>query len=164
MVPRLGVNLTMFAILAMAIEWILFVGGAHPHEMTVGALSIAAVAYFLSTVERHAKLHLRFTVHDLVSCWRIPWYLLSGTYEISRLLFKDILGINRAHSYYRVTEFKTDRKDPLMVGRRVLATVYTTVAPNFIVVGIDYQQHRMLFHQLERSSVPKMTKSLGAER
>jgi hypothetical protein len=37
------------------------------------------------------------------------------------------------------------------------------MAPNFIVIGIDFHQSRMLFHQLRRSSVPKMTKSLGAQ-
>jgi hypothetical protein len=44
-----------------------------------------------------------------------------------------------------------------------LATIYTTVAPNFIVIGIDPELSRMLFHQLERSSVPKMTGALGAQ-
>jgi hypothetical protein len=41
--------------------------------------------------------------------------------------------------------------------------VYTTTAPNFIVIGIDPDLSRMLFHQIERSSVPKMTRELGAQ-
>jgi hypothetical protein len=37
------------------------------------------------------------------------------------------------------------------------------MAPNFIVIGIDDDQAQMLFHQIERSSVPKMTQRLGAQ-
>jgi hypothetical protein len=37
------------------------------------------------------------------------------------------------------------------------------MAPNFIIIGIDAAQSRMIFHQLERSEVPRMTKELGAQ-
>jgi hypothetical protein len=37
------------------------------------------------------------------------------------------------------------------------------MAPNFIVIGIDADEKQMLFHQLERSSVPRMSQSLGAQ-
>jgi hypothetical protein len=43
-----------------------------------------------------------------------------------------------------------------------LATLYTTTSPNSIVIGIDFNQNRMLFHQLQRSTFPKAAKSLGA--
>jgi hypothetical protein len=79
------------------------------------------------------------------------------------ILVKDLLGVKRAESFYRVSGFKTSKSNPLLVARRVLATFYTTMAPNFIVIGIDFRQSRMLFHQLQRSSVPQMTKALGAQ-
>ena len=79
------------------------------------------------------------------------------------ILTKDLLGIKRTDSFYRASGFKTSKSDPRLVGRRILATFYTTMAPNFIVIGIDFRRSRMLFHQLERSSVPRMTKALGAQ-
>jgi hypothetical protein len=88
---------------------------------------------------------------------------LSGLYEIIAILLKDLLGVKKADSFYRVSGFKTSKSNPSLVARRILATFYTTMAPNFIVIGIDFHQSRMLFHQLRRSSVPKMTKSLGAQ-
>jgi hypothetical protein len=62
-----------------------------------------------------------------------------------------------------VSGFKTSKSDRRLIARRVFATFYTTMAPNFIVIGIDYRQSRMLFHQLERTSVSMMTKDLGAQ-
>jgi hypothetical protein len=79
------------------------------------------------------------------------------------ILAKDLLGFKKADSLFRVTGFKRAKTNPLSVARRVLATAYTTVAPNFIIIGIDPDRNRMLFHQLERSSVPKMTQALGAQ-
>ena len=155
--------LAFLALALMAVEWILFVASIHLHEMIVGAMSASAAATFLFVVRRSEKLVLSFTLQDLATCWRIPWYLLSGTYEITALLFKDLFGISKTGSYYRVSAFKADETNQRIIARSVLAIVYTTVAPNFIVVGIDSKQHRMLFHQLERSRVPEMTKNLGAE-
>jgi hypothetical protein len=148
---------------SMALLWILFVGGTRRNEMIVGAgvLLLSGAFLFLLAYKEPLSLQLRWT--DLATCWRIPWYIVSGVYEIVVILMKDLFGVKRADSFYRVSGFKTGKHDPRLIARRVLATAYTTTAPNFIVIGIDYAQSRMLFHQLERSSVPKMTKELGAQ-
>jgi len=152
-----------FAVVLMAGEWILLVAGTHLHEMMVGAASVLVSTLFLYFVYSSDTLHMTFRAADILTCWRIPWYLVSGIYEITAILLKDLLCIRRAGSFYRVSGFKTSKQDSLLLARRVLATAYTTVAPNFIVIGIDYQQSRMLFHQLKRSSIPKMSQKLGAQ-
>ena len=143
--------------------WILFVGGMRRDESIVGAgvLLLSGAFLYLTGNKEHWTLELRWI--DLAAGWRIPWYIISGIYEIIVVLAKDISRVKPAGSFYRFSGFKTSESDPRLVARRVLATAYTTTAPNFIVIGIDYRQSRMLFHQLERSSVPKMTKELGAE-
>ena len=151
------------SVLIMAAEWILLVAGVKRDEMIVGALSVFAAALFLQLAYRAEQQRLDFRLKDLVSCWRIPWYILSDGWVVTRVLMKDLLYIKRASSFYRVSGFKTAKDDPLLAARRVLATAFTTVTPNSIVIGIDYEQSRMLFHQLERSSVPKMTRELGAQ-
>jgi hypothetical protein len=147
----------------IAVVWILFVGGTRRDEMIVGAGVLLLSGAFLHLLARKESLTLDLQWADLVTCWRIPWYIVSRVYEITIILIKDLSGVKRAGSFYRVSGFKTGKSDPLLVARRVLATAYTTAAPNFIVIGIDYAQSRMLFHQLERSDVPRMTKELGAE-
>jgi hypothetical protein len=150
-------------VLLAVLLWILFVGGTRRNEMFVGVVVLLLSGAFTYQVWRVETLRAEFHLADILQGWRIPWYVLSGIYEIVAILVKDLLGIKKADSFYRVSGFKTSKSNPSLVARRILATFYTTMAPNFIVIGIDFRQSRMLFHQLERSSVPRMTKALGAQ-
>jgi hypothetical protein len=155
-------TLAVFVILLMAAEWILLVAGTRPHEMFVGAGSVLLSALFLAVVTRMSTVTVDFHLSDVVQGWRIPWYVLSDCYTITAVLLRDLFTSRRADSLYRVSGFQTSKDDPRLVARRVLATIYSTTSPNSIVIGIDYRQSRMLFHQIERSSVSKMAKNLGA--
>ena len=159
--PSLG--LSALSLLLIAALWILFVGGTRRDEMIAGAGVLFLSGAFLYLVWRTETLRLDVRWEDFVQGWRIPWYVVSGVYEIIAILATDLFGVKHADSFYRVSGFKTSKSDPRLIARRVFATFYTTMAPNFIVIGIDYHQSRMLFHQLERSSIPRMTKALGAQ-
>jgi hypothetical protein len=156
-------GVTALAAVSLAFGWVWLVAGTHLHEMMVGAGVVVLGTFFLNAVHDSSQNTLRLEWKDVAQCWRIPWYMASGIWEITVVLFKDLTYLGRAGSYYRVSGFKTSKRDRTLVGRTVLATVYTTTAPNFIVIGIDPELSRMLFHQIERSSVPKMTQALGAQ-
>jgi hypothetical protein len=148
--------------LCLAVGWVWLVAGTHLHEMIVGALVVVPVTLFLRAVKKtHSAIQLEWK--DIAQGWRIPWYIASGLWEITLILFKDLTYIRRAGSYYRVCGFKSSKRDPKIAARIVLATVYTTATPNFIVIGIDPELSRMLFYQIERTSVPRMTQALGAQ-
>lgn len=151
-----------FGGLATAGLWLLFTGSSQLHEIPLGGLSVSCTLVFLTVVYRHEVEQFDLRWRDALTLWRTPWYLISGVGEITMVLARDLTG-RRAESIFRVCGFKTAKDDPLLVTRRALATAYTSIAPNFIVLGIDYQQSRMLFHQIQRSKVPRMTKELGAE-
>ena len=157
-----GYLLLAFAVAASFGLWVLFVASVHVHEMFVGLFATLASIVFCVFVWRCRQRHLKLCVRDLVQGWRIPWYLVSGVVEITWVLFKDVLHVSPAKSLFRVSGFEPS-SDPEGMARRVLAVAYTTVAPNFIVLGIDECSHRMLFHQIERSDVPRMTQNLGAK-
>ena len=159
--PTLG--LSAISLLLIAALWILFVGGTRRDEMVVGAGVFFLSAAFLFQIWRTETLRLNVQWQDFAQGWRIPWYVVSKVCEIIVVLAKDLFGVKRVGSFYRVSGFKTSKSDPVLIARRVLATFYTTMAPNFIVIGIDSRQSRMLFHQLERSIVSRMTKELGAQ-
>lgn len=161
--PKPSLSLCALSFLMIAVLWIALVGGTARNEMLVGSAVLLPTCAFLYQIWRIETLKLDFRPKDMVQGWRIPWYILSGVYEIVAVLAKDIFSSKRAKSLYRVCRFKSSKLDPLLVTRRVLATFYTTMAPNFIVIGIDVRQNLMLFHQLERSSVPEMTKQLDAQ-
>ena len=155
-----GVMLVAFC---LGLGWVWLVAGTHLHEMMVGAAVVVVATLFLKAVHESSPSSLRLEWKDIAQCWRIPWYMASGIWEITVILFKDLCYLRRAGSYYRVCGIKSSKRDRIVVAREVLATVYATTAPNFIVIGIDPELSRMLFHQIERSSVPKMTQALGAQ-
>ena len=99
-------------VILMSLEWILLVAGTKPHEMIVGGLSVLASGAFLVAVQRTSSLRVDFRMADLATCWRLPWYVISGVYEITIILFKDLLGIEKAKSFYRVSGFKTGKTTP----------------------------------------------------
>lgn len=146
----------------MAAEWLLLVATTQLHEMMVGALSVLASGVFLWHAHRSESLELRFAFRDVIALWRLPWDVLTDVWKVIRLLIRELAG-HRAGSFYRVCGFATAKDDPKLAARRVLATLSGTASPNLIVIGVDYHQSRMLFHQVERSSVPKMLEDFGAK-
>lgn len=158
-----SLSLCLSSVSLVVTLWILFVGGTQHDEMIVGGAVLLLSAAFLYQVWRTENLRLDVQLHDFIQGWRIPWYVCTGVYEIVAILVKDLFAAREAQSFYRVSRFKTSQSGPRLIAQRVLAIFYTTMAPNFIVIGIDSHQDRMLFHQLERSSIPKMTRALGAQ-
>ncbi len=142
--------------------WFTFVGTRAAHEMEVGAASAALTVLFCAFARSRSRSRIALQVKDLIQAWRIPWYILSDVWEMTVVLLKDLLHIAPAESLYRVSPFATADEDPDHLGRRVLATAYSTATPSIIVIGIDVDQRRMLFHQIKRRDLPSMTKALGA--
>lgn len=149
--------------ISSGVGWIWLVAGTRLHEMLVGTGVAALTTAFLLAVRKTELDTTDLEWKDVAQGWRIPWYIASGIWEITVVFFKDLFNLRRAGSFYRVCGFQSSKRDPRIRAREVLATVYTTTAPNFIVIGIDPELSRMLFHQIERSSVPKMTQALGAQ-
>ena len=158
-----AIFVALLAVLLMSGEWILLVAGTHIDEMIVGAASVLASGAFLFVVHRSSSLHTDFRLSDIAKGWRIPWYVGNDIFVITIVLFKDLFGIEKEKSFFRVSGFQTGKEDPILVVRRVLAIAYTSASPNTIVLGIDYTSSRMLFHQLKRTRLPQMTDDLGAK-
>ena len=154
--------LLAMSVLTAPLLWIGFVSTTNPHELEVGFAACAATVVFSLFVCRCSRTELTLHVSDVAQAWRIPWYMVSGVYEITLLLLKDLFRSVPVGNLFRVCAFDSSRHNPVRMARGVMAVAYTTTAPNFIVVDIDPSQSRMLFHQIGRSSVPKMTKALGA--
>jgi hypothetical protein len=143
--------------------WIIFVGTFSFHELLVGIIATLLATAGLCIIAIQYPARFAPSISELLSFWRLPWYLVSGTWEIMKVAGLDWAGIDRAKSLFRVASFDAGKKDdPRAVARRVLAVTYTTAAPNFIVLGINASNQELLFHQIERSAVPKMVIDLGA--
>ena len=159
---RIPVSLVLAMGLLLGAGWLLFTTSLNPHELLLGGVSVLLSTLFLVALHRGESQHFDLRLADVLSLWRTPWYVIGSSWEIVYVLVRDLAGVERAPSFYRVCGFNTSKHDRLLVTRSALAIAYTSVAPNFIVLGIDYRTSRMLFHQIRRSKVPQMTKDLGA--
>jgi multisubunit Na+/H+ antiporter MnhE subunit len=144
--------------------WVLLVGGFHRDEMIVGAACVIAASAMLRLVASVRQQHLHFTLRDILCGWRLPWYAAHDVWIVTHVLFRDLYFAENPRSVYRVCGFKTSKRDPGDVARRVLVTSYTSATPNVIVIGVDFAQSRLLFHQLEPRPVSETMRTLGAQR
>ncbi len=162
--PLRKVSLVAVAVVAalLAGEWILFTAGVKAQEMLVGAFAVVLSLVFLLVVWQHSTQRIQLSAADVLQVWRLPWYLLSDAWTVTRVLVLDLCG-KRAGSFYRVSGFRTSREQPDLVGKRVLATLYASMSPNSIILGVDWKQSRMLTHQIARSPVSRMTKNLAGQ-
>lgn len=117
----------------------------------------------LSTASAWREMKVPFvpSFQQLLTAWRLGWYVLTGTWEMVVILSRTLAGTKRPGSHFRAAKF------PLAPGakgaaQKILATAYMTSAPNFIVIGADGKW--LLFHQIEPSGVPRLIKDLEASR
>lgn len=160
---------TRFAVLfassapVLFVFWLVFVGTFSKWELLIGIGAAMVAAIGLGVVQHAQDAHFRPRLKDLLQIIYVPWLLLQGTYEILWVSLRDLCGGRKAVSAFRVAEFKAGELcEPHDVARRVFAVAFTTMAPNFIVLGINKRERQLLFHQIERSGIPAMTKNLGA--
>ncbi|HEY1766542.1 MAG TPA: hypothetical protein VGG26_02755 [Terracidiphilus sp.] len=144
------------------LAWLAFVGTLSSQELCLGAACATFAAMLSGFVLKEMGIPVRLYLADVIQMWRIPGHLVTGVWEILAVLFKDLTGIAKAESLFRVAPFERLSGGRGLI-RRALAVGFTTAAPNFIVVGIDEPKGLILFHQIQRSAVPKMTQKLGAK-
>jgi multisubunit Na+/H+ antiporter MnhE subunit len=156
----------LFAISAppLFLLWFVFAGTFAAPEMLIGAAAALVSAVALCVVQRAEPAHFRPRLYDLAQLAYVPWLLVQGTSEILYVSLRDLFGGRKAVSSFRIAHFHGgELRNPVDTARRVVALAGTTMAPNFIIFGINSQDNEMLFHQVEKSSVPQLTKNLGAD-
>jgi multisubunit Na+/H+ antiporter MnhE subunit len=139
--------------------WVLFTGTFSLHELIVGAASTALTLAVTALAWRNMGILFLPTVRQVFCLWRLPWYVLHDSVEVSLILAKDMFGIREAGSHFRAVIFPSD-PEHADTARAVLATTGTTMTPSTIVLGVA--DNRLLLHQLQRSPLPKMIADLGS--
>jgi len=140
--------------------WILFVSNLDPLELIV-ALGAAALATFGAAVfEATAVGHFRPTLADLLQIRRIPSLFVSDTARVLRAVTVQVFTRRSPHSSLLALKFPQTGRSA--TARRALATTYTTLTPNSIVLGFIHDRNLMLYHELVPSPIPKILREMGA--
>jgi multisubunit Na+/H+ antiporter MnhE subunit len=137
-------------------------------KLDLGEAAIGVVVAALAATGSHAVLRrqpVRPSIHArwIAQAWRLPKYAVTGTWEIFSVLARHLFTRKKAESLLLEVPFTWDEDEGDAALRRALAAAYTTITPNFIVIGFDEGRRRMIFHQIDRSEIPEMTRRLGAE-
>lgn len=138
--------------------WLLFTGPFALHELVLGVAFTVFTAVITSLAWRSMGVLFTPSFNQVICLWRLPWYVLHDSVEVTVILLKDFLG-NRAGSHLRATRFPSP-SDKHSSARVVLATTGTTMTPSIIVLGVS--DHYLLLHQLKRSPLPRMIADLEA--
>ena len=141
--------------------WLLFVNTTKMHELWLAAAASAIAATAAETVRKQPFAGFRPRLMWLLQAWREPWYIVEGCASIFWALFKHFF--RPEPSVLREVVFDPGGADPASAARRALAITYTTVPPNFVVLGIDLDKKVMLVHQVSETETPSMTRNLGAK-
>lgn len=130
----------------------------------VAAILAAAIATIASWVV--ARQHLAEAAFH-PRWWMQAWHLLKlepqETWKILTVLARQLFAGEPAPSRLRAVRFDAGGDDPHAGMRRALAITLPTMAPNFIVIGIDRERGLLLFHQIAEGPVSAMTRNLGAK-
>lgn len=142
--------------------WHVYVGKLQRNEALFG-VACAVIAAFAGQIvfEKHIA-PLRAQWRNVAQLWRMPKYLIVGTWEILAVLARQLFLRDAAPSLFYSVPFDAGGDDDESAFRRALAVAYTTATPNFVVVGIDRERGLLVYHQIRRSDVPEMTRRLGA--
>jgi multisubunit Na+/H+ antiporter MnhE subunit len=145
----------------LAVFWLACVATVRLHEMLVGIGAIVISAAFSMFVVSTLPLRFRPRLSELAEIWRLPWNVATDLVQVLIVLLLDFAG-RRAPSLFVAAPWGPVRNNARDTARRALAISYTTVSPNMVVVGIDCGRGKILFHQIKKSGVPKLTQNLGA--
>ncbi len=142
--------------------WVLFVARLEAGELLVG-VPVAALGATASQLVWESRL-ARFIprLRWMAEGWRLPLYMFTGTWEILLVLARHLFTRKKAESLLLAVPYESPGDEEHATLIQALAIGYTTMTPNFVVVGIDTERKLLLYHQLKKSDVLEMTKNLGA--
>ena len=98
----------------------------------------------------------------VAQAWRLPWNICKGTGELFIAAYNQISRRKGADNYLATVAFQYGGDDSRSAARRMLAVSYTTLTPNFIVLGLVPEAKLMLYHQVQKGEVSQLTQNLGA--
>jgi hypothetical protein len=143
--------------------WFLYVGHLAADEAGFAAAGAAVTASASKIVFEKHVAPMRAQWRAVAQAWRLPKYMLVGAWEILAVLARQVFRGEAAESLLFSVPFDAGGDDDESAFRRALAISYTCSTPNFVIIGIDREHQRLVYHQIKRSEVPRMTKNLGAK-
>ncbi len=140
----------------------LYAGKLAWDEALIAATGSVVTAIASKIVLQRRLAPVRAEWRCISQLWRLPRYIVRGTWEVTVVLARQIFLRRPADSLLCGVPFEAGGDDDESAFRRALAIAYTTATPNFVVLGVDRRRGLLVYHQVQKGPVPEMTKRLGA--
>ena len=124
--------------------WLLYVGQHHTQEVVAGAIAAGLSVGVAAALARLGRYRYRLDGHRLAGAWVLPWHVVRDFGLISLALLR-----GRPRGAWQELEFPVGGRDPRSAGRRALAGVLGSIAPNAYVVDFDGERDVALVHRLD---------------
>jgi len=141
----------------------LYAGKIAPDEALFAAIGSTISASASKIVLQNRLAPLRGEWRCVAQIWRLPRYIVTGTWEVLAVLARQVFLRKPAPSLRYGVRFDTGGDDDESAFRRALAIAYTTATPNFVILGVDRERGLLVYHQIEKGPIPEMTVRLGAK-
>lgn len=139
--------------------WFLFVYQLSLIELVAGAAASALTVVALEVSLHAVPLRFKPEARWLSRAFVLPVTVVEDMIVLLRTLMRLVAG-RKIPSLFQVTHFRAIADNPRSNAKRVLAVAFTTVSPNSIVIGIDRESGLLLFHELEKTPLPKILEEL----
>jgi hypothetical protein len=125
-----------------------------PELYVLAGVALACGIAFQLAREQHF-VEARFAPLWLLRSWRLLWRIPSDIAIVCTEALVQLFRPRATRGVFRATAFKATAQTPEATGRRALAEIVGSVAPNTIVVGVDAERGLILTHQLRRHGSPE---------
>jgi multisubunit Na+/H+ antiporter MnhE subunit len=122
--------------------WLLYVGQHHFQEVVAGAIAAAASVGVVAGTRGMGRF--RPLRRDLARAWRLPWHVVRDFGVISLALLR-----GRPRGAWETVELAVGDDDARSTGRRALAGVLGSIAPNAYVADFDRERGVAVVHRLD---------------
>ncbi len=142
--------------------WMAFASNPTRHELWVGLAAALIGSVADAVVKAQGLARFRPKARWLPLIFVEPWYVLSGTAAIFKALLRVTFG-KKPRARFKTMKFNVGGDDARSSARRTLATLFSTIPPNSIVVGIDRSQKLVLIHEMVPARTSWLAKQLGVQ-
>jgi multisubunit Na+/H+ antiporter MnhE subunit len=132
---------------ALVVLWLAFVDTFATEEVLLGLVAAAIAATAAELVRSQDLVRFGMRVSWLRDLGGLPWQILRDSWVLAVALWRHCTG-HPVRGVFRVVPFPSEADDARSAGRRALATVLVSAAPNTVVVGVEGGEGEMLVHQL----------------
>lgn len=125
-----------------------------PELYVLAGVALACGIGFQLALEQgfvESRISLAWLLKSWLLLWRIPSDIAITCWEA----VAQLLHPQPSRGVFRAARFRATGGTPEDAGRRALAEIAGSIAPNTIIVGVDTERGLLLVHQLRRHGPPE---------